>query len=116
MSYTKNENIAGSLVLIDLEKAFDSVSWSFIYKVLEYFGFKNNIINWLKILKKNFKASILQRGFLSKQFKIQRGCRQGDQVAPYLFLICAEILAILIKQNFDIRGIIVNGNEHNISQ
>lgn len=116
MSFTENENIPGLLVLIDFEKAFDSVSWSFIYKALEYFGFGNNIINWIKILNKDFKASVLQCGFLSEQFKIQRGCRQGDPVAPYLFLICAEILSILIKQNFDIRGIIVNGNEHKISQ
>lgn len=90
----------------------DSVSLSFIYKALEYFGFGNNIINWIKILNKDFKASVLQCGFLSEQFKIQRGCRQGDTVAPYLFLICADILAILIKQNFEI----VNGNEHKISQ
>ena len=33
MDYTDNENIL-SLVLIDFEKAFDSMSWSFIYKVL----------------------------------------------------------------------------------
>lgn len=116
MSFTENENIPGLLVLIDFEKAFDSVSWSFIYKALEYFGFGNNIINWIKILNKDFKASVLQCGFLSEQFKIQRGCKQGDPVASYLFLISAEILAILIKQNFDIRGIIVNGNEHKISQ
>lgn len=30
--------------------------------------------------------------------------------------MCAENLAILIKQNYDIRGIIINGNELKISQ
>ena len=39
MAYTEFKNIPGLLVLIDFEKAFDSISWSFIYKVLEYFGF-----------------------------------------------------------------------------
>lgn len=108
MSYTEVKNIPGLLMLIDFEKAFDSISWSFIYKVLLVFGFGNHIIKWVKILNTNFKAAILQSGFLSQQFEIQRGCRQGDPVAPYLFILCAEILAILIKQNKDIRGIFVN--------
>ena len=35
MSYTENLNIPGLLMLIDFQKAFDSVSWQFLYKVLE---------------------------------------------------------------------------------
>lgn len=116
MSHTEVNNLPGLLVLIDFEKAFDSVSWSFVYKVLHLFGFGKNLISWIKILNTNFRASILQSGFLSEQFEIRRGCRQGDPVSPYIFLLCAEILAILIKQNTDIKGIVVNGKEHKISQ
>ena len=64
----------------------------------------------------NFKASILQCGYLSEQFVVQRGCRQGDPIAPYLFLLCAEILAMLIKQNVNIKGIVINNKEHKITQ
>ena len=32
MDYTEEQNISGLLLLIDFEKAFDSVSWSFIYE------------------------------------------------------------------------------------
>ena len=92
--------------MIDFEKAFDSISWSFIYKVLTYFGYGMNIVNWVKILNTNFKASVLQSGFISEQFTVQRGCRQGDPVSPYLFILCAEILAVLVKHNKNIRGII----------
>lgn len=63
-----------------------------------------------------FRASVLQSGFLSEQFDIHRECRQGEPVSPYTFLLCAEILAILIKQNTDIKSIVVNGIEHKISQ
>ena len=115
-SYTETNNIPGLLVLLDFEKAFDSVSWSFIYKVLRFFGFQNYIINWITILSTDIKASIIQSGFLSEQLPIYRGCRQGDPVAPYIFLLAAEILAILIKNNDSIKGIIINNEEHKISQ
>jgi hypothetical protein len=68
------------------------------------------------ILNTYFRASVLQCGFLSEQFDIQRGCRQGDPIAPYLFILRAEILAILIKQNKNIKGICINNTEHKISQ
>jgi exonuclease III len=116
MSYTESKNIPGLLVLVDFEKAFDSVSWCFMYKVLNYFGFGKTFIEWIKILNTNFKASVLQYGHLSDQIHIQRGCRQGDPIAPYLFLLCAEILAILVKQNKDIKGITISQREHKISQ
>ena len=116
MSFTEQKNIPGLLVLLDFEKAFDSISWSFLYKVLKYFGFGKYISDWIKILNTNFKASVLQCGFLSEQFNVERGCRQGDPVAPYLFLLCVEILAILIKQNNDIKGIVINDKEHKLSQ
>ena len=35
------------MVLIDFEKAFDSMSRSFINKVLEFFGFGEYIVAWI---------------------------------------------------------------------
>lgn len=92
-STLENENRSGHLVLIDFEKTFESVSWPFIYKALEYFGLRNNTINWMNILIKDFKVCVLQchSAVLSDRFKIQRGCRHGDPEAPYVLLICAEI-------------------------
>ena len=41
MHYTESNKIHGLLILIDFEKAFDSIlgSWKFIYKTLKFLGF-----------------------------------------------------------------------------
>ena len=93
------------LMLIDFEKAFDSLSWSFLYRVLEFFGYSENFIKWVKLFNTEITAYIEQCGFLSKPIKINRGCCQGDPISAYLFLIGAEILARLIQINPYIIGL-----------
>ena len=44
MNYTEKHNLPGMLVLIDFEKAFDSISWTFIYKTLKFFGFGKSFL------------------------------------------------------------------------
>ena len=44
MHATEVKNIPGLLLLIDFEKAFDSLSWKFLYKVLNFFDYNNNLI------------------------------------------------------------------------
>ena len=39
MNHTEQNNIPGLLLLIGFEKAFDSLSWSFIQKVLKFLNF-----------------------------------------------------------------------------
>ena len=116
MQYTEEKDIPGLLLLIDFEKAFDTVSWNFIQKTLTYFNFGPDIHKWVKLFYNNSTSAINQGGNLSETFNIQRGCRQGDPLSPYIFLLCAEILAIKIRKNKKIKGITINDNENKISQ
>ena len=68
MHYTEDKKINGLLMLIDFEKAFDSLSWKFLYKVLEYFGFGESIIKWVRLFNNKIQASVIQCGFLSNFF------------------------------------------------
>ena len=116
MHYTNKYNIDGLLVLIDFQKAFDSVSWSFMQKTLKFFGFKEDFCRWIKVLNTNIKASVQQCGILSETFDIERGCRQGDPISSFLFLLCAEIMFLMLSNNASLKGITIDGIEYKISQ
>ena len=111
LQITKEKHIPGVILLVDFEKAFDSVSWSFMSKTLDFFGFAENFSKWIKLLNTNVKLCVIQSGIFSNFFDIGRGCRQGDPASPYLFNLCAEILGILIRQNKTIKGISIGGKD-----
>ena len=116
MQLVDDKNIPGLLLLIDFEKAFDSLSWSFMRKVLSSFNFGPSIIQWISTFYKNTQVAINQGGNLSSFFNTERGCKQGDPISPYIFILCAEILALKIKQNEKIKGIEINNNEFILTQ
>ena len=93
---------SGILLLIDFEKAYDSISFSYIDKCLNFYNFGPDIRRWIKILLYNFKASTNHCGNISDPFSIGRGCRQGDPIASYLFIICLEILAHRLRNDREI--------------
>ena len=114
--YTEKNNIPGLLLLIDFEKAFDSVNWVFISKVFDFFNFGESIKKWIQVFYNNIKSCVIVNGQASEWFKIARGCRQGDPLSPYIFILCAEILAWLIRKNKNIKGIALRDKEYLISQ
>lgn len=116
IAFLEERNLPGLMLNIDFKKAFDSVNWEFMLKVLEAFGFQEGICNWIKTFYKNIKSCALVNGQISSWFEIERGCRQGDPLSPYLFILCAEILAIMVRENKDVQGIEINNVEHKLSQ
>ena len=116
MNYTEVNKTDGLLMLIDFEKAFDSISWKFMYKVLDIFGFPESYIKWIKLLNTSIIGAVVQAGVKSEFLKIERGCKQGDPIAPYLFILCGQILSYMIKDNNNIKGIHIGGHEFKITQ
>ena len=116
LQFTEENDIPGLLLLIDFEKAFDSISWDFLLSVLKFFNFGESIIKWVKVFYNNISSAVIQGGNLSIFFQKRCGCRQGDPLSPYLFILCAEILAIKIPGNKNIGGINVTRIGHKVSQ
>ena len=103
-------------MLIDFEKAFDSLSFSFIEKTLTFFRFGDMFKKWIQLFLYDTDVSVQLNGFLSEFFRVQRGCRQGDPISSYIFILCAEILAIKIRNSKDVTGIKIKDSEYLISQ
>ena len=116
INHTKSNNIPGLLLFLDFEKAFDTVEWPFIWKTLDSFNFGPSITNWIMLCYQNIESCVLNNGWASNFFALERGVRQGCPLSPYIFLLCVEILAERIRTNKDIEGIFIKGNEIKVSQ
>ena len=108
---TDKNNIPGILFGADFAAAFDSVDIIFMIEVLKKFGFCDNFIKWVKILHTNIESCVVNSGNSTGYFRLHRGTRQGDPLAPYLFILVIEILKCLVKENNGIKGIKIHDKE-----
>ena len=111
MEFTKMRGYQGIMTAIDFEKAFDSLNWKFVSRSLESFGFGTSFCAWIKTFYKNITSCVTNNGFFTPSFSLKRGVRQGDPLSPSLFIVVLELLATSIRNNDQIEGISVGGNE-----
>jgi hypothetical protein len=68
----------GVILKLDYEKAYDRVSWSFLFEMLESRNFSPVLINWIKQTVVGGSLSIMLNEKDIPYFKIGKGLRQGD--------------------------------------
>jgi len=78
---------------VDYEKAYHSVNWELIYYMLRRLGFCDMWIRWIKGCLELTFVFVLVNESPTREFFPRKGLRQGDSLAPFLFLIVAEGLA-----------------------
>ncbi|GKA13247.1 hypothetical protein Tco_0692893 [Tanacetum coccineum] len=89
---------------IDLQKAYDTVSWSFLESILGRFGFPEKMVKWIMTCITSSAFSICVNGQAYGYFKGARGLRQGDPISPYLFTLVMEVLNLIIIKNIKSDG------------
>ncbi|KAL0293555.1 UNVERIFIED_CONTAM: Retrovirus-related Pol polyprotein from type-2 retrotransposable element R2DM, partial [Sesamum calycinum] len=96
--YTRKRISPRCTINVDLRKAFDSVSWTFLSQVLNGYGFPPIFIAWIMECVSTSSFSVALNGSLHGFFAGKKGLRQGDPMSPGLFLLCMEYFSRLIKR------------------
>lgn len=80
-------------------KAFDTVKQTFLFDLLELFGFGQYFKKAIQALYTECNSSIELPWGTTHRFNISLGIKQGDPVAPFLFLLVMQALALLIHND-----------------
>ncbi|GLT46093.1 hypothetical protein SLA2020_198760 [Shorea laevis] len=82
----------------DFEKAYDSVNWGFLDYMMTRLGFNMQWRKWIMECLSSASVSVLVNGSPTEEYKMKKGLRQGDPLAPFLFLLVVEALNGLIMK------------------
>ncbi len=106
-----------SLILfIDFFKAFDTVEHEFIFTTLRMFGFGEGFCKVIKMFYNNIYSYISLNPGMTSRIEILRGIRQDCPISPKLFILCTQMLAYLVVNHPQLKGITISDYEYRISQ
>ena len=108
IEYTEETSAEGVVLSLDFEKCFDRVDIKALIEALKYFGVKESFIRWTKLIYNGPVAAVSNNGFLSRWFEVTRSVKQGGPCSCYFFLAIAEVLAVELRKNPNIKGFMIN--------
>nr|GEV96995.1 putative RNA-directed DNA polymerase, eukaryota, reverse transcriptase zinc-binding domain protein [Tanacetum cinerariifolium] len=86
------------MLKVDFEKAFDTLDWDFLDLTMKQMGFSTIWRKRIQGCLDSTYASVIINGSPTKEFKIQKGLRQGNPLSPFLFIIAIEALHVSIQE------------------
>ncbi|GJR09612.1 aspartic peptidase [Tanacetum coccineum] len=90
---------------IDIKKAYDTVDWRFLGRVLKCFDFHPLMIKWIMACVTSTSFSLSLNGDIHGFFKGERGLRQGDPLSPYLFTLVMEVLTLMLNRRVNLSSL-----------
>lgn len=92
-----SRNIDAAALKIDLTKAFDCVSWSFLRVLLAKIGLSPRACSWIMACVESVHYSVIINGIPTTFFQAERGLRQGCPLSPLLFILVMNSLSTHIN-------------------
>ena len=98
------------MISLDQEKAVDRINRRFLEKVLQKNELRRRFPEMVCLLCTDVNCIVTNDGHTSTPIKLISGARQGCPLSPLLYILVAETLANLIRQNPGIDGFFLPGS------
>ena len=99
------------IISIDEEKSFDKIQHPFLIKTLQKVGIEKTYLNVIKAIYDKPTINII---FNREKLKAS-GIRQGGPLSPLLSNIVLEVLAMIIREEKETKGIQIGKEEIKLS-
>jgi hypothetical protein len=90
---------------VDLRKAYDSVDRQTLWEVLAWYGVEGNLLEMIKLLYNNLRATIRTAEGRTEEFSIKAGVKQGCVLSPLLFNMYLDFVVRQALRRFGERGV-----------
>ena len=103
------------IISINAEKAFEKIQHPFMIKTLQKMDIEGTYLNILKTIYDKPTANLILNGEKLKAFLLRSGIRQRCPLSPLLFNIVLKVLATVIREEKEIKGIKIRKEEVKLS-
>ena len=116
MEYASLKKLPAVVISVDFEKAFDRVEYRALFKIMEWYNFGPNFIQYVRTLFTDFRIVTVNNGYSSQPFKPTWGLFQGNPISSHAFLLIMELLAMQLRADKRIQGIQIGKFHHLLAQ
>ena len=92
-----HDGLVTSMILIDLQKVFDTINHDILLKKLSIIGFSDHTVKWFESYLSNRKFMVNLENSFSEISSISCGVPQGSILGPLLFLIDVNDVPVTVK-------------------
>ena len=82
-----DDGLVTGMILVDLQKAFDTINHDILVKKLSIIGFTDHTVKWFQSYLSNCKFMVNLENSFTEVSSISCGMPQGSILGPLLFLI-----------------------------